>query len=115
MRPRRAKTLNRLLVLAAFGALLTAGTGVAKADGILSDSERAYVSTYHDAVCQTLDSYPTYAGVMGIAQAIMDEGWAGDSTADIMNASVQGFCPRHWTLLVTIGETARAGQAGYKI
>ena len=116
MRPNRARNLNRFLVLAAFGALLAAGTGVARADGYLSNTEKAYVAMYHDAICSTLDSYPSYAGVMGIAQVIHDDdGFAYDDVADIINSAVENHCYRHWGLLVAIGKNARGQSAGYKI
>ena len=107
MRPNRAYRINRLLVLAAFGALLAAGTGVARADGVLSNTEKAYVIAYHDAICSTIDSYPSYDGVMGIASVIIEDGFSGDGAADIVNAAVEGYCSRHWTLLVNIGKAAR--------
>lgn len=112
MRPRRARTINRLLIAAGLGALLVAGTGVAKADGVLSNAEKAYVQAYHNAICWTLDDYPSVGGVMGIASVIIDDGFSGDDAADIVNASVAGWCPRHWPLLVAIGEAARGQQAG---
>ena len=92
--------------------VITAGTvaPTAKADGVLSAGEVAYVAAYGaGAVCPTLDSHPSTSGVLGIAEAITDDGFAADDAVDIINASVWEFCPWHWPLLVGIGQAARAG------
>lgn len=79
----------------------------ANADGYLSDVEKAYVYAYHDAVCLTLDEYPTGAGVMGVVSAIMDDGFYADDAVDVINAAVGNYCDRHWQLLVNVGKAAR--------
>lgn len=79
-----------------------------KADGILSATEAAYVLAYGEvAVCATLDDYPSTAGVLGVADGIMDDGFTADNAIDIINASVMEYCPRHWPMLVQIGKEAR--------
>lgn len=118
MRPRKARAVNRFLAAVAFGALLAAGSmATARADGYLDDAETAYVLAYGEhAICPTIASYPSTAGVMGVASAIMDEGWAPDSVADIVNAAVGEYCPRFFPLLVAIGNAARANStAGYLV
>lgn len=117
MRARRARLINRTLTGLTIGALLAAASmPVAKADGYLTNAEIAYVAMYHDAICSTLDSYPSYAGVMGIAQVIHDDdGFAFHDVADIINSAVENHCYRHWGLLVAIGKNARGQSAGYKI
>lgn len=86
----------------------------ARADGVVSDAEFAYIQTYGaSAVCPTLDRFPSEAGVMGIASGIMDDGFAPDSAVDIINASVSNFCPKYWPLLQAIGAQARAEHGGY--
>lgn len=108
MRPRNARRINRALIAAALAALTLAGTGTARADGVLTDAEAAYVTLYGaTAICPVLDLYPHKAGLMGIAAGIMDDGWAADSAADIVNAAVYQYCPRHWQLLVNVGREAR--------
>ncbi len=80
----------------------------ASADGVLSDSEYAYVEAYGaGAVCPTIAAYPSTAGVMGVASAIMQDGFTADSSVDIINASVATYCPRYWPLLQSIGAEAR--------
>ena len=119
MRPNRARFINRTLAGLTVGALIAAATmPVARADGYLSNAEQAYVDAYGAiAICPVIARYPSEAGVMGVASAIMDEGWSADSTADIVNAAVVQHCPRFWPLLQAIGRAARAnnGQAGYRI
>lgn len=115
MRPRR---LRRLLALSLFGAIL-AGTGVgwatdARADGVISDTEAAYINMYGaGAVCTTISEYPSEPGVYGVLAAIMEDGFTPDSAADIVNASVATYCPRHWSLLQAVGAKARGETGGY--
>lgn len=85
----------------------------AHADGQLNSVEIAYVNTYGQTICDWLDQYPSPDGVYGLGHVIMDEdGFAPDSAADIINASVLAFCPSHWGLLVAIGTAARQQQGG---
>jgi len=91
------------------GALLSGGgAGVARADGVISNAEFAYIQAYGaGAVCPTIDEYPTPGGVMGVMQGIVQDGFTPDSAVDIINASVQQYCPSHWPLLQAIGAAAR--------
>ncbi len=81
----------------------------ARADGMLSTDEQVYVEMYGGAVCSTLDEYPSYGGVLGIAEVITDDGFAPDDAVDIVNESVLNYCDQHWPLLQAIGRAARAG------
>lgn len=80
----------------------------ARADGMLSTDEQVYVEMYGGAVCSTLDEYPSYGGVLGIAEAITEDGFALDDAVDIVNSSVSTYCDEHWPLLQAIGRAARA-------
>ncbi|MCH9731641.1 MAG: hypothetical protein K0U84_18525 [Actinomycetia bacterium] len=117
MRPRNAKRVNRVLIAASIAALTLTGTGTASADGVLTDAEAAYVITYGPtAICPVIAKYPSVGGVMGVAQGILEEGWAPDDAVDIINSSVAEYCPRFWPLLTAIGNAARNDQqAGYLI
>lgn len=96
------------------GAFLTAGlvyaAAPAKADGQLSNDEIDYVLTYEDAICSVIDKYHSTDGVMGVAEAIGNDGFTADSAVDIINAAVQDSCPRNWPLLQAIGRAARGEQ-----
>lgn len=84
----------------------------AKADGILDNSETDYVLMYGaDAICPVIDQYHSVAGVTGVARGITKDGFSLDSAVDIINASVQEYCPRNWPLLVAIGKAARGESA----
>lgn len=114
MRPRRTRAINRLLALAAFGWLLTAGTGVARADGVLSASEAEYVATYGEfIVCAQLSASPTPETVMAVVANIMSDGLFGDSAVDVVNASVAVHCDELWPLLQRTGQIARGEAARY--
>ena len=98
------------------GGFLTAGVvfaaGPAKADGTLDKTETDYVFTYGSgAICPVIDEYHTPAGVMGVVKGIMHDGFTADSAVDIVNASVDLYCPRNWPLLVAIGKAARGETA----
>ncbi|BDY33203.1 hypothetical protein [Mycolicibacterium mageritense] len=113
------KRTARRRIIGTLSAAVLIGTGAgyiatpaARADGVLSDTESAYVLAYAStAVCPTIAEYPSKAGVLGVAQAIMDDGFAADSAVDIINASVQDYCPKYWPLLQRIGAQARGEQA----
>jgi hypothetical protein len=83
------------------------GASDARADGQLDRSEADYVLVYGYAVCAVIDQYPNVGGVLGVAQAIVADGFTQDSAADIINQSVLDDCPRHWPLLQAIGRVAR--------
>ena len=81
----------------------------ARADGYLDEDEQVFVELYGaDAVCTTITEYRSLAGITGIAEVIVEEGFTPDGAVDIINASVEVFCPQHWPLLVAIGKAARA-------
>ena len=91
------------------GTICVATAAVARADGYLNEDEQVFVELYgEDAVCATLTEYRSMAGVMGIAEVIVEEGFTPDGAVDILNASVQAYCPQHWPLLQAIGKAARA-------
>lgn len=81
----------------------------AKADGTLDETEQVWVELYGEqALCATLTEYRSLSGVMGIYDVLTtDEGFTPDNAVDILNASVQAYCPHHWPLLQAIGKAAR--------
>lgn len=96
------------------GSFLTAGLVFAvpaKADGVLSDSEAVFVELHGTIVCRVIDQYHSLSGVMGVAEAIRQQGFSTGDAVDVINASVQEFCPRNWSLLVAIGRAARGETA----
>lgn len=115
LQPRRATT--RLLLTAMAAGAVLAGTGIgyaaqARADGVISDAEYAYIQTYGaGAVCPVIDEFPTGAGVMGVMRGITDDGFTPDAAVDIINASVQTYCPRNQPLLEAVGRAARGEYA----
>ena len=93
---------------ALFGAALYFSTP-ARADGWLTEDEQVFVEMYGEgAVCATITEYRSMGGVLGVAEAIADEGFAPDAAVDIINASVEVYCPQHWPLLEAIARAARA-------
>lgn len=101
------RRLTPAIVIAA-SPLLIIPVGIARADGVIDDTEYAYISTWGPvAICPVIDEYPSAAGVVGVMRGIMDDGMTADSAVDIINASVHQYCPRHWSLLQAIGRAAR--------
>lgn len=96
------------------GSFLTAGiilASTARADGYLDIDEQVYVELYGEqAICPTISEFYSARGVLGVADAIEADGFAPDSVVDIINASVQAFCPENWPLLQAIGRAARTQQ-----
>lgn len=100
----KAKLLDALgvtllmIFMAAMGCILMIlSTPTAKAD--IDHVAYAYAAAYGDAVCSTLDSYPTLAGVSGIGQAIRDDGLTLFRAGQVIEISVHEICPRHLGLL----------------
>jgi len=100
----KAKLLDALgvtllmIFMAAMGCILMIlSTPTAKAD--IDHVAYAYAADYGDAVCSTLDSYPTLAGVSGIGQAIRDDGLTLFQAGQVIEISVHEICPRHLGLL----------------
>jgi hypothetical protein len=68
----------------------------------------AYAATYGGAVCETLDSYPSFGGIYGIADSIADDGLTYHQAGQVIAMSVMEICPRH-TALITSFATSVAG------
>jgi len=82
------------------GGFITAATIAAvpaKAD--TGDAVYAYTATFGAIVCQTLDSYPTFSGVIGIGQAIAADGLSMHQAGQVLMLSALEICPRHLGLL----------------
>ena len=94
MRPNVASTVNHALVLAALCVCVVTGAtvGIAAAH---ADPVGDYVAANGQAVCQTLDKYPSVEGIEGIGLAIMDEGITPFDAGQIIARSVGAFCPQH--------------------
>lgn len=110
--PCRPRTLRRALACTAFGAILaatgTAWAADAHADGVIDAAEASYIERWGPtAICPVIDQFPSGAGVMGVAQGIVNDGFSPDNAVDIINEAVWQYCPRHWSLLETIGAQAR--------
>lgn len=58
-----------------------------------------YEARYAEAVCSVLDQYPTFAGIVGIAQAITDDGFTAYEAGQVIAMSVSDVCPRHTDLV----------------
>lgn len=100
----KAKLLDALGVtllmvfMAALGcAVLILSSPKAKAD--VDDAAYAYAATFGGAVCNVLDKYPTFDGVVGIGQAIVEDGLSSYQAGEVIQVSVQEICPRHLGLL----------------
>jgi hypothetical protein len=109
----RPRSLRRRLTLVGLGGILAAAVvtmPAAKADP-LNDTQTAYVLAYHSAVCKTITAYPSEAGVAGVLSGVMDDGFGPVDAAEIVNASVAGWCPSWWPLLQAIGDRARAADS----
>jgi hypothetical protein len=59
----------------------------------------AYAATYGEAVCMTLDDHPTFNGIIGIGNAIVEDGLTGYQAGGVIGLSVMEFCPRHLELM----------------
>lgn len=101
------RTLRWLFAILSMAAAVMLLAPPAHADGVIDNVERAYVLAYGESICEHIAADPSTDGVLTVGQMIMDDGFAGDSAADIVNASVGEFCPRWGALLGRIGADAR--------
>lgn len=103
-RERKARRMDALavallmIVMAAFGVIvMLLSTPSAKADP--DSMVYAYAATFGSAVCETLDSYPSFGGIYGIADAITDDGLTYYQAGQVIAVSVTEICPRHTALV----------------
>jgi hypothetical protein len=96
------------LAVAYAAALAMTAAAPANADGYIDSAEASYIMAYGPtAICPVIDLFPNAAGVLGVAQGIVNDGFFVDNAVDIINAAVWEYCPRHWALLKVIGAQAR--------
>lgn len=83
------------------GSLFTAGilavAAPAKAD--IDPDAVKYAARYGAAVCATLDDYPTTAGILGIGEAIVEDGLTSTEAGEVIGLSITDICPRYTGLL----------------
>jgi len=87
--------MRRIIIPAALAlaAVITAPTASADEP---STTVVAYAATFGGIVCDVLDDYPTTpSGVLGIAQAIQDDGLSAYEAGQVIGLSVAEICPRH--------------------
>lgn len=104
-RERRARALDALavallfLLMAVFGAaLFFLSAPQAKAD-ITDPVSVAYAAHWAGAVCGTLADHPTTNGVLGIIDAIEDQGLTTLQAAQVVTLSVSEACPYYQPIL----------------
>jgi hypothetical protein len=85
----RKNTVTAALVAAAVALAPTAN----------ADPVDDYAARNATAVCSTLDSYPTFEGIIGIGQAIVEQGFTWSDAGKVVGTAVFTTCPRHGTLL----------------
>lgn len=81
----------------AMAAFITAPTASADEP---STAVVAYVAYFGGIVCDVLDDYPTPAGIIGIAQAVQDDGFTSYEAGQVIGLSVAEICPRHTGLML---------------
>lgn len=59
----------------------------------------AVAALYGDIICDTLDSYPSMSGIIGIGQALNSEGLTYYQAGQAIYIAVDNSCPRHLPLL----------------
>jgi hypothetical protein len=109
----RNRTHTRLLI-AALGCGGIAAALTASAPAHADPVENYVVATGVD-VCQTLDDFPSFDGIDGIAMAIVkDTGWTYRQAGEVIELSIAADCIRHvplWNRFVaTYGPGSPNGQ-----
>lgn len=65
----------------------------------------AYAATFGGIVCSTLDDYPTFDGIIGIGQAMIEDGLTGYQAGQVIATSAIEICPRHIALVRSFAES----------
>jgi hypothetical protein len=71
----------------------------------------AYAATYGGAVCETLDSYPSFGGIYGIADSITEDGLTYYQAGQVIAVSVMEICPRHTALVRSFAASSAGSHA----
>ena len=79
------------------GTICVATAAVARSD---DEVAFAYAATFGGAVCATLDDFPSFGGILGVASAIQDDGLSSYEAGQVIGLSVAEICPRHTRLMV---------------
>lgn len=115
-RERKARRMDALavalllIVMAAFGVIvMLLSTPQAKADP--DSMVYAYAATFGSAVCETLDSYPSFGGIYGITDAITDDGLTYYQAGQVIAVSVTEICPRHTALVKSFAASSAGSHA----
>jgi hypothetical protein len=91
--------LRAAVAVAATGAVLLSCSAPADADPI-EPYVVNYAQTTAQAICATLDDYPSLPGIDGVLQGIQDDsGFTGRQAAQVLVLAVDNRCPRHLPLL----------------
>lgn len=92
--------MRRIIIPAALALAAVTTAPTASADEP-STTVVAYAATFGGIVCDVLDDYyPTPSGVIGIAQAIQDDGLSAYEAGQVIGLSVAEICPRHTGLML---------------
>lgn len=83
-----------LILVAVLGWLAILLAGPARADVV-----DRYIVTFGEAVCSTLDKFPSADGVLGIVRAIHQDGLTWEQAGTVMVQSVITYCPDHVPLI----------------
>lgn len=78
-------------------------------DGVLDPDEARYALRYGEVICDVMAEHASIPGVVGITEAVAEDGFTLGAAVDIVNESVADYCPRYWPLLQAVGRAARAG------
>lgn len=61
---------------------------------------RDYTGLNSQRICQVLDEFPTEVGVLGLGEAIVEEGFTAFEAGRIIGDSVLTDCPQHSRLVL---------------
>lgn len=98
MRNRTIKSFSLGIIT---GSFLTAGlihlAAPAKAEP--DSAVIAFAALYGDIICDTLDTYPSFSGILGIGDAISTEGLTPYQAGQVLYLAALNTCPRHLDLM----------------
>jgi hypothetical protein len=82
----------------------------AHADPDYSPGVVSYVAHYGGVVCDVLDDYPSFSGIIGVARGIQEDGFTAYQAGEVIGLSVTEICPWHTGLVMRFAHAYGGGQ-----
>lgn len=104
-RERKARAMDAIgvgllmLFAALFGVVLMLASAPHVKAAPISDDVLDYTVENGQIACEVLDDYPSVAGLTGVMQAVVEDGFTSRQAGEIVALSIYEYCPNHADLI----------------